>query len=123
MPTKVEHLRQAQHNERFLSSFDLATTPFLDWVVTAIFYTALHYLRCLMSHHNYTNVATYGDMDKAFDRIQLLKRHPAIYDDYRTLKDDSWSARYNMWRPAPAGVVDLRDNEFVRIRAFVLTNT
>lgn len=122
MPTKEEHLRQAQHNEAFLGTFDLATTRFLDWAVTAAFYTALHYLRSLMSRYYYTTVSSYGDMDKAFDRIAILKRDPGIYDDYRTLKDDSWAARYNMWRPSPADVVDLRDNEMQRVKAFVLGN-
>jgi hypothetical protein len=119
VPSKDEHLRQAQHNEGYLATFDLAATPYLDWAVTAVFYTALHYLRALMSSLGYAGITSYGDMDKAFDRFAVLKQNPAIYADYRSLKDDSWSARYNMWRPSPADVVDLRDNEFERIRSFV----
>jgi hypothetical protein len=75
-----------------------------------------------MSSLHFTGVSNYGDMDKAFDRLSLLKRNPAIYADYRQLKDDSWAARYNMWRPTVAQVVDLKDNELQRIRSFVLTN-
>ena len=122
MPTKDEHLRQARHNEQYLLTFDLATSLYLDWAITAIFYTALHYLRSLMSRLLFTNVSGYGDMDKAFDRLSLLKRNPAIYADYRQLKDDSWAARYNMWRPTVAEVVDLKDNELQRIRNFVVAN-
>jgi len=75
-----------------------------------------------MAKFNYMNVASYGDMDKAFDRIALLKRNAHVYDDYRSLKDDSWAARYNMWRSTLAEVVDSRDNEFARIRAFVASS-
>jgi len=69
-----------------------------------------------------TNIARYGDMDKAFDRLALMKRNSGIYDDYRQLKDDSRDARYNMSRPSPAKVVDFRDSELGRIREFVLAN-
>lgn len=42
MPTADQHRQQAEHNKAFVQSFDLDTSPYLDWVVTAIFYTALH---------------------------------------------------------------------------------
>jgi hypothetical protein len=60
-------------------------------------------------------------MDKAFERLSVLKRNPAVHDSYRQLKDDSRSARYDMWKPSGADVVDLRD-EMVKIRDFVLPN-
>ncbi len=73
-----------------------------------------------MAQHGYTTVANYGDMDKGSERLAVLKREPAVYAAYRALKDDSWAARYNMWRPAPGEVVDLRDNEFEAVKSFVL---
>ncbi len=75
-----------------------------------------------MAKHRYTNVSNYGDVDVAFNRIDILKRNPPIYDAYRNLKDESWAARYNMWVPRPPDVVDLRDNELQRIRDFVRAN-
>lgn len=122
MPSEAQHLQKARHNDAFLATFDLAASPYLDWAVTAAFYAALHYLRALMAKNFYTNVSHYGDMDTAFNRLALLKRNPAVYDDYRSLKDESWSARYNMWVPRPPDVVDLRDNELHRIREFVIAN-
>lgn len=122
MPTEAQHLQKAQHNEAFLATFDLITSRYLDWAVTATFYAALHYLRALMAKHRYTNVSNYGDVDVAFNRIDILKRNPPIYDAYRNLKDESWAARYNMWIPRPPDVVDLRDNELQRIRDFVRAN-
>jgi hypothetical protein len=121
MPTKDEHLRQARHNEAFLGTFDLAQSVYLDWAATAAFYSALHYLRALMSRLNYTNISGYGDMDRAFERLAILKRNPGIHDSYRQLKDDSRSARYNMWTPSGGDIVDLRD-EMAKIRDFVVAN-
>ena len=122
MASVAAHRAQAQHNEAFLGSLDLRTTPYLDWAVTIIFYAALHYLRALFAHNLITNIARYGDMDKAFDRLALLKRNPNVYNDYRQLKDDSRDARYNMWRPTTADVHEFRDGELRRIRDFVLAH-
>ncbi len=119
MPTKEQHLQQAQHNEAYLATFDLAQSPYLDWAATAAFYSALHYLRALMARYGYTNISGYGDMDKAFERLAVLKSSTDVHDSYRQLKDDSRSARYDMWKPTGADVVDLRD-EMVKIRDFVV---
>ncbi len=48
MPTAAEHLARAQNNLRFARSFDLATTPYLDWVVAAYFYAGLHLIDALL---------------------------------------------------------------------------
>lgn len=122
MPSTEQHLAKARHNEAFLATFDLASPEYLDWAVTAIFYAALHYLRAVMSKHRYTNISRYGDMDKAFERLQILKRNPQTYDAYRQLKDDSRAARYDMWEPRLPDVVDLRDDELKTLREFVLAN-
>jgi len=90
--------------------------------MTIIFYAALHYIRGLLARHQVTNISRYGEMDKAFDRLALLRQNPGVYTDYRQLKDDSRAARYNMWRPAYGDVVDFRDGELRRIREFVLVH-
>lgn len=122
MPSTKQHLAKARHNEAFLATFDLADPKYLDWAVTAIFYAAHHYLRALMSKNNYTNISRYGDMDRAFERLAILKRNPQIHEAYRQLKDDSRAARYDMWECRPPDVVDLRDEELKTIRDFVLAN-
>lgn len=120
MASENEHLRQAAHNEEFLTAHGLADTPYTDWAVTAIFYAALHYVRALLSRYHYTNISRYGEMDKAFERVDVLRRNDSIYVDYRQLKDDSRAARYDMWKPTGDEVIDLRDGELSRIRSFVL---
>lgn len=119
LASEAEHIRQAEHNERFLESFDLPTTPFLDWATTAIFYTAVHYVRAVAAHHRVTNISRHGEVDKLFATLPILRQNPGVYDDYRQLKDDSRDARYDMRRLTLREVVELRDEELSRIRGFV----
>ena len=120
MPEENAHRRQAEHNETFLAAWDLATSPYLDWAVTAVFYAALHYIRALAARHHFTNVSSYADMDRLFERVAVFRRRHDLYADYRQLKDDSRAARYDCRRFVPAEVAGLRDEELRRIRSFVL---
>lgn len=121
MATQQQHLKKAQHNENFFNHFDLDATPYLDWIITGIFYSALHYIRAIASKYNFENIASYGELDKLFDRLFILKRNPTIYQDYRQLKDDSREARYEMINFNKEDVRDLRDQEFARIKSFALS--
>ena len=120
MATKDEHLSKAEHNEKFFTQFDISTTQFLDWVVTGIFYSAIHYIRAVAAKHGFTNISTYGEMDNLFGRLSVFRKNQDIYVDYRQLKDDSRAARYDM-TPIPATeVISLRDEEFENIKTFAL---
>lgn len=122
MATKEEHLRKAEHNEEFFTQFDINATQFLDWVVTGIFYSAVHYIRAVAAKHRFTNISSYGEMDNLFSRLSVFKRRRDIYKDYRQLKDDSRAARYDM-TPIPATeVISLRDEEFENIKTFAVAN-
>ena len=121
MGTKQQHLEKAQHNENFFNSFELDTTPYLDWIITGIFYSALHYIRAVASKYNFENIASYGELDNLFNRLSILKKSPPIYQDYRQLKDDSRDARYEVTKLNKKDVQELRDQEFARIKTFVLS--
>ena len=122
MGTQEQHLGQARHNEGFLGTFDIDSTPYLDWAVTAIFYAALHYIRALGARSLFTNISSYADMDRVFSWLEVFRRNSGIYGDYRQLKDDSRAARYDMVCLSPPDVRELRDEELRRIREFVLAN-
>lgn len=122
MATKDQHLKKAQHNERFLGEFDLTSTQFLDWVITAIFYSALHYIRALAAKNGYTNISSYGEMDHLFSRLSVFRRRSDIFYGYRQLKDDSRAARYDMRAFTPDEVGSLLKDEFDRIKSFVMAN-
>lgn len=119
MATFTQHAQKAEHNEQLVSSVLSAGSTFLDWAVTGLFYSALHYCRAVMAKNGFTNVSTYAEMDQHFSVLAPLKRRPDIFQDYRQLKDDSRAARYDMWNPSLNEVNDLRKQEFARIRQFV----
>ena len=91
MPTPDEHQRQAAHNRAFASSFDLATTPYRDWVVTASFYSALHLVEWFLKSRGHTARRDHQLRDAYIARFADLR---AIYPDYSELKFQSEAARY-----------------------------
>jgi hypothetical protein len=42
MPSQRGQASQVLHSRKFLATLDLDNSPFLDWAVTVIFYTAVH---------------------------------------------------------------------------------
>ena len=92
MPSQAAHRRQAEHNRRFLHTFDLASADYLDWVVTVLFYTALHLIDSYL--------ATHGHHPKSHqERNKYIRRYPylaLIWPDYRFLEHRSRAARYDV---------------------------
>jgi hypothetical protein len=94
MPNSRDHLNKAKHNEDFYLSLNIDTTPFLDWVVNGVFYSALHYVDSYF--------AMSGDHPgDHFERNNLIhadrKLGRGFYKNfYRPLKDDSNEGRYDV---------------------------
>lgn len=91
MPSKGEHTNWARHNEAFWNSFDLDTSPFIDWVVTGIFYEAVHWVEAFL--------ATKGRHSGSHkERSSTMHRYAQelapIQTGYDTLALDSRAARY-----------------------------
>ena len=104
MPDRDEHLAKATHDEAFVDSFDINTTVFLDWVVTPLFYAALHYFEAYL--------ATQGkhSLDHR-TRDSTVLRTPALrplFRDFGELKNLSISARYSMTAFSPADIHTLK---------------
>lgn len=93
MPTTREHLERARQNVAFARSFDLKTTPYLDWVVTAYFYAALHLVDAVLFEKEQLPGETH-EIRKQYVRQKSYLR--GIRDEYRTLKDHSEDARYRL---------------------------
>ncbi|MBI2858664.1 MAG: hypothetical protein HYX90_06270 [Chloroflexi bacterium] len=91
MPGKTEHLAQADHNGAFWRSLPMDTTPYLDWVVTGIFYEGVHRVEAFLS--------TRGEhSERHSQRLAALQRNKTkmgtILADFETLKLESENARY-----------------------------
>ena len=92
MPTTPEHLARAKQNLEFAKSFDLDTTPYLDWVATAYFYAALHLVDTLIWHIERADPEDHSARHTYLRRWYLI----GISVEYRDLKDLSEDARYRL---------------------------
>jgi len=95
MAALTEHQKKAKHNRQFVKLFDLATTPFLDWVITGQFYVCVHVVEGYL--------ATKGEHPKNHrERDDLVMYYLVpIWADYRALKDASRDARYGVAQFTP----------------------
>ena len=90
MPSKERHLEQARHNRTFFKAIDLDAFP--DWAMTALFYTAIHYVDAVLAVESNTHPDRHDSRDSEVAKSPVLN---GIYDEYRKLKTDSFNARYN----------------------------
>jgi hypothetical protein len=87
LASKDEHLAQAEHNEFFVSSTD---NPFFDWKLIGMFYSALQYVDAYLATQN-IHPPDHGERSRQMGNF--LKFRP-ILRDYRDLKNESRTARY-----------------------------
>lgn len=96
MPSRDEHIKQAKHNEEFIGIFDSKSSPYLDWALTGIFYSAIHYIEAVL--------ATRGKHPLSHAHrntwIEQYIKNIDIYDDHRDLMEDSRAARYKCINPS-----------------------
>ncbi len=93
MPTSKEHLSRALRNLEFAKSFNLDATPYLDWVVTAYFYSALHLVDAILADKDNFHPDNH-EIRKDAVRTRWYLRPIAL--QYRELKDRSEDARYRL---------------------------
>ena len=114
MPLDPSFLQRAKHNERFLETFNLESTQYLDWAVTVAFYVAVRYIDAYFYPdrpvtHEERNQWITGD-----------SRTRPIYADYRELSDRSRDARYQLHSFTPNAVRVLIENRLNRVRTHML---
>lgn len=90
MPNQADHLKKAQHNESFVKSFNLNSTPFLDWVITGMFYSALHYMEAYFAKQKFHS-PDHRTRDSNIQRDSNLRK---LFVAYSELKNFSVNARY-----------------------------
>lgn len=96
MPKKDEHVNWAIHDRDFWTSIDLDNNPYTDWAVTGMFYEAVHWVEAFLATKPYHS----GDHKKR--ERAMLSLYPsdlaAITADFKDLKKDSETARYECYR-------------------------
>ena len=114
MPQPIEHIDWADRNEEFAKSFYLDDQLEINWAITLLFYSALHYADAYIvarGRPRYDHASRERSMhDVFFDPIRT---------DYKRLKDLSREARYNI---APLTKQDfaIADAALQRIKAHIL---
>lgn len=96
MPSKDDHLKQAQHNEQLADTLSKGT--YVDWAVTVLFYAALHYVDSILAVSQ-VNPDTHGERQTEIERNDTLK---VIYKEFRYLQVMSRNARYLVARIDPS---------------------
>ena len=95
MPSKDDHIKQAEHNRSFWTDFDLSTTKYFDWVVTGLFYEGLHWIEAYLdTKEEHSGIHP--------DRLRNIKKYKTdigiIRTDYELLKVESENARYKCYK-------------------------
>jgi len=117
MPGKSEHLKKAQHDEQFATSLDLHSTPYLDWLVTGMFYSALHYIEAYFATLK-MHSPDHRIRDSAIRRDRKIS---AVYNDYSELKNFSINARYYFHPFTPADVTQNLKRHLDHLKAHILS--
>lgn len=122
MATPTAHRTKALHNEQFIRRHDLGSGEYADWAVTALFYSAVHWLRALITSSGLRDVRNYKGENRAAE--ELLRNgvlDTQAWEWYGHLKDDSRDARYEMKAFTPAEFDEIHKLSFTPFRAFVLS--
>jgi hypothetical protein len=110
MPSTDEHLALAEKNlglyEKLLS--DPEVHP--GWALTVLFYVAVHLARAVGRSHGYGPYTSHHGFDSEL-RTQL-KAPDHIYKAYKTLKDQSEHARYDVCTLTKDDVLHLKNTKF-----------
>ena len=91
MPDIQAHRQQVQHNRQVISHLQQGSDTYLDWVVTLLFYTALHLVDQVLYHNAQLNPRNHRQRHAAIAKEPALAQ---IYPDYRELEHQSRRSRY-----------------------------
>ena len=114
MPSLNQHLPLAENNESFADSITSLPARFPDWEITALFYSALHYVDAFLS--------TQDIHPRSQDsRIRSIRSFAESWEDYRDLYQLSLHARYNTVSFSTETSDAVRIGPFRRVKEEVLS--
>ena len=113
MRTHQEHLAEAVRNEEFAVVISGLETRFTEWEVTALFYSALHYVSAFLATQGY-------EAKNHHERRNLIAQHTNLSNEYDNILQYSLDARYEMKKFTPEEVELLKTDDFSRIKQEIL---
>ncbi len=114
MSSQVEHEEQAQRNETFFQSLDKTVSINREWLVTAAFYAALHWIEAYFDNQHNFHSKSHDMRNTAVMRLGL-----PIANKYLKLHRASREARYLMHQFTRKEVEDLINLSYQPIKDFV----
>jgi len=99
MHTDAEHLHQSRHNRRFTDFVANSAPQFADWVITGLFYCALHQVE----RYAFAKLRRHNKGHKARCQFVWLSLRQ-IFHSYRKLQDMSEDVRYECYSPTAADI-------------------
>jgi hypothetical protein len=101
-PTAHEYIEQAAHNAALAAHLRSEKPDYLDWAVTCLFYSALHYVNAYLAFSQKPIPKRHRATDGSPARLNIIQQDPnlrPIYPHYRHLDDESRDARYELRKP------------------------
>lgn len=95
MPDLDTHQKQVEHNHQTTAYLQQAGDDYLDWVVTLLFYTALHLVDQVLYHTAQLHPRNHFQRHAAIANTLALT---PIYPDYHELEHQSRRSRYECAR-------------------------
>lgn len=111
-----KHISKALHNEGFWQHLNVEESKYLDWAVTGIFYSAMHYIDAAFAKegkHLKSHEVADSEVAKHKDLVN-------IYSEYRNLKQSRWKASYWSTRFSKSDINNDIVPQFEKIRSLVL---
>ncbi len=114
MQDPQDHLSAAIRNEEFVMDISALPVRYAEWEVTALFYSALHYVNAYLE--------TQGHFPRNhFQRDNLVNRLTNVGVEYRYLFQQSINAHYESGRFTPQQVDQIRTGAFLRVKEQMLS--
>jgi hypothetical protein len=98
--TPDQHRDKWLHNRRFVSTI---ADEYADWMVTVLFYAALHAVETLLAHDRVMAIAGHTARNQT---LKTVNRYRQVWIHYRPLYDAAHTAPYD---PAPASWLPVDD--------------
>jgi hypothetical protein len=115
MPSQIQHEEQAQRNETFFQSLDSTEPINREWIVTAAFYAALHWIEAYFDNRYSRHSTSHRARNDDVMRFGL-----PIASEYFDLYWASRQARYDLYRFTQEEVEELINLAYQPLRDFVL---
>lgn len=117
------HIKKAERNEQFFQSNNLSASPFNEWGVVVLFYSAMHYADAMLAQEfgrssQYRHPGNHPQRNAGVARSLTLG---AIYNDYMDLYDRSIDARYTHIKFQTGYLNSLETKQFASVKHCVRT--